>query len=239
MSTLTDSLVIPFSTHDHPFCESSIYGTAPHAEYVNMISALFLIFIGYIGVTRPNIHSLAMLAYLAILLNGVAAFFYHWNHTIGWGMFDRMTLVLLAITTILFIMETVTLSLPVKKNSYALLLIYFSVLLVTTSLQMESIFDILFGVFIVFILVFCLCASTPAPIKKYAWYGGLFLTIGGLIWILSERYCSIPWVKYLFGHTIWHVGVSLGGYLLLLQPQYNYLKKTFPNQSVLVKSILS
>jgi hypothetical protein len=80
--------------------------------------------------------------------------------------------------------------------------------------------------------------STPSAIKKYAWIGAVLLLSSGSIWILSERFCSIPWVKYLFGHAIWHVGVSLGGYLLLLQPQYTYLKQKFPNQSILVKFIL-
>ena len=109
---------------------------------------------------------------------------------------------------------------------------YFTILLAIAGLHMESVFNVLFGLFLASLVVFMLLVNKHQQslkitdqIVKYGWDGIKYITLSGVFWILTENLCTHIWfIKYLFGHVWWHVFVSYGGYLVSLVPNYLTLK---------------
>ena len=101
-------------------------------------------------------------------------------------------------------------------------------------LHHEERFNALFGLFLINLAIFVFFIdkfnksfNVPKNILKLSWNGIYLIAIAGIFWIFTEKFCNSVWfIKYLFGHTIWHFGVSLGGYLVTLLPVYLYNKDT-------------
>jgi hypothetical protein len=92
-------------------------------------------------------------------------------------------------------------------------------------LHQEELFNTLFGGFLVSIVLFLIVVyhqeTIPHNIMNYAIKGVLLLIISGSSWIITETHCTkYSILPYLFGHSIWHINVALGGYYVSLLPVY-------------------
>ena len=196
----------------------------------------FLVFIGTFGfIMNPKIHDIN-LVYSALIVNGITSSLYHFTNQIGWGLMDRFSMVMLVVYCY---------NLGIKMCEmfnmcgifYELLRIFktfFVVLLLTiTGLHFEQLFDAMFGFFLGTLLLFVLFVHVnnkklliPQELIIYNWKGIGLITLAGSFWIFTEKLChQYNFVKYLFGHAIWHVAVALGGYYLILTPLYLYTRQ--------------
>jgi hypothetical protein len=235
---------IDFFAFDHNFCESLVYATGQHPEYLNSISSLFITLIGLNGLFKPNINFYIQMLYSALAVNGVTSCFYHWFNSIGWGLLDRMSMILIALSsTVLFMVHLDKFIKLDKWNqsqskflinlSHLFVTCYFTILLTISGLHLENVFNILFGLFLASLLVFMMIINKhktnlhiPLQIIDFGWSGIKYISLSGIFWIGTENLCTHIWfVKYLFGHVLWHVFVSYGGYLLSLVPNYLTLKE--------------
>ena len=241
---------IDFYSFDHNFCESTIYSTGQHPEYLNAISSLFITFIGLNALTKPNTGFFLQLLFSALAVNGVTSCVYHLDNNIGWGLLDRMSMILIATSStysFMYHMDKIIILNRWKNVNFLMKIIhllvcsYFTLLFTITGLHLELLFNVLFGLFLasltVYMYLFDKYQNTlkiPNQIIKFGWDGIKYIALSGIFWIITENLCShIFIIKYLFGHIWWHVFVSYGGYLLSLVP--NYLSLKDENDLVLVK----
>lgn len=215
--------ISPFA-HDHGFCESKLLG---HPEPFNSLSCLFMIGIAVYGLKR--IHNLLpasreLLTSLAI--NGFCSFWYHFTGMIGWGIADRMSMILIAAYSLDVISALGKKSRPstigstingsITKNIYLL------ALMMTCGLHHENLFNMLFGVFLAKVLyeTAYACYKLSSVVDPFliirAAIGGLSMLSGCVFWIVVETVCEhYPLVGLLQGHALWHVGLSYGAYQLI------------------------
>ena len=228
---------IKFNVFDHSFCEMNIYGQSP--EYINSLSSLFLVFFGLFGIIFHNkIHDIKMV-YTAMIFNGICSFMYHFNNQLGWGLLDRFSMILIALPCYMIgvkILESLKFYSIFYDILRFLIIFYLSYLMTVIGLHHEERFNALFGLFLINLAIFVFFIdkfnksfNVPKNIIKISWFGIYLIAIAGVFWILTEKFCNSVWfIKYLFGHTIWHFGVSLGGYLVTLLPVYLYNKDNYP-----------
>jgi hypothetical protein len=221
-------LEINFNLYDHNFCESTIYSTGQHPEYLNAISSLFITFIGLNALRKQPLKLIYSMVYSSLAINGILSYFYHYYNSIGWGLLDRMSMVLLALNTTYIFVNTIK-KIELFKNKYTHLIItsYYSILLTVAGLHIEYIFNILFALFLVSIVFFMFLINkhyhdiVDKKILRLGWKGIIYIILSGVFWIGTENLChNLPFIKYLFGHVWWHVFVSYGGYLVSLVPMY-------------------
>ena len=230
-------LEMDFNLYDHNFCESSIYSDGQHPEYLNAISSLFISFIGINGLFKSRLSLLLSMCYSTMAVNGVLSYFYHYYNSIGWGLLDRMSMILLGLnTTYLFTnhLKRILVFSDVKSASITNVLIhvviisYYSLLLTVAGLHKEELFNILFGLFLASLIVYMYFIDKNAQlfnvndkIVSLGWKGVKYIFCSAFFWIATENLCyRFSFIKYLFGHVWWHVFVSYGGYLISLVPNY-------------------
>ena len=229
-----------FHQFDHQFCEATVY--PDRIEYANTLSSLFITFIGLNGMRHG--HSIVVFLYSALAVNGISSALYHFYNTIGWGLMDRMTMILIAYASFLLFLipigKILNLNLKLKnysstigKGLYLLAVMYFTSLMTAAGLHQETLFDVLFGLFLTTLP--CMIYYTtkhqkslklPEQLVKLSNRGIKCIIFSGIFWIITEKLCStFFFVKYLYGHVWWHLGVSYGGYLLSLIPLYIFLQQ--------------
>ena len=233
---------INFNTYDHNFCESTIYSSDPHPEYINALSSLFISWIGYKGLTNPYNTLNTQFLYSSLFVNGITSCFYHYYNNIGWGLLDRMSMILIALSsTFLFIQNMHKFLIfdkwgnyeKITKTIYVSVILYFTVLFTIAGLHWEIIFNILFGLFLISLIIYMVLIdkhqdnlNIPYYIVNIGWKGIYYISVSGLFWIITEIGCShLHMFKYLFGHVWWHIFVSYGGYLVSLISIYLHLEQ--------------
>lgn len=225
---------INFFSNDHHFCEMLLYGYPP--EYMNAYTSLFISFLGFFGLLMNPTTKDIDLIYSTLVVNGFSSFLYHYTNQIGWGLMDRFSMVMLIVyCSNIFI--TISKEFDLCNAFYDLLKILqvwcIVYILTITGLHNEDLFNIVFGLF----LFSLLCAmlffqfydkkfNINHRLLHYGWRGIQLITTGGIFWIITENLCyTYPYMKYLFGHSVWHIAVGLGGYYFLLIPLYIYNHK--------------
>ena len=233
---------IKFSSYDHNFCESQIYSSEPHPEYLNSISSLFITFIGINALFKQNINFLLSLLYSSLIVNGITSCFYHYFNSIGWGLLDRMSMILIALSSInlfivnidkIFIINKYTNITFFNKIATIILIIYFTILFTIAGLHIESLFNIMFGLFLCSLVIFMYLLTQfhtklfiPYNIISLGLKGIQFISLSGIFWLITENLCHKYWfIPYLYGHVWWHIFVSYGGYLISLIHQYIFLQQ--------------
>lgn len=247
---LNSTLLINFNNYDHNFCESSIYSNDKHPEYINALSSLFITFIGINALLKQLVYSergyeinsfLHSILYSALTVNGITSSLYHYYNNIGWGLMDRMSMIIIAMSSVILFQSIINSILILEKykniiiNNIINIIItsYFTILFTIAGLHMESLFNIMFSFFLIF-LVFMVyiinkyykMLEIPYQLVILSNRGILYVTISGIFWIITELLCNkFTFIKYLFGHVWWHIFVSYGGYLISLIPLYLCMKQ--------------
>ena len=247
---LNSTLLINFNNYDHNFCESSIYSNDKHPEYINALSSLFITFIGINALLKQLVYRergyeinsfLHSILYSALTVNGITSSLYHYYNNIGWGLMDRMSMIIIAMSSVILFQSIINSILILEKykniiiNNIINIIItsYFTILFTIAGLHMESLFNIMFSFFLIF-LVFMVyiinkyykMLEIPYQLVILSNRGILYVTISGIFWIITELLCNkFTFIKYLFGHVWWHIFVSYGGYLISLIPLYLCMKQ--------------
>jgi hypothetical protein len=225
---------IDFHQFDHNFCESSIYSSNQHPEYLNAVSSLFISFIGLNALRKPNLHIIVSMMYSCLAINGVLSYLYHYYNSIGYGLLDRMSMVLLGLnTTYVFFITAkrrrlLHLSFYTNTMIHLTIISYYTFLLTIAGLHQEPLFNLLFALFLVSIIGYVYIISKITKIEKeildIGWKGVKCIVYSGIFWLTTEGLCThIFFIKYLFGHVWWHIFVSYGGYLVSVIPNYLFL----------------
>lgn len=218
-------LEIHFNLYDHNFCESTIYSTSQHLEYLNTISSLFISFIGIYGMFQIKDILFSSL-YACLVVNGILSFYYHYYNSIGFGLLDRMSMVLLALSTTLIFIQSLQQLFHIDTKFLTIISIsYYSFLLTIAGLHIEWLFNLLFTFFLCSILLYMyiiyLYSQIDSKIIKIGIRGSFYILYSGLFWVGTELLChQFYFIKFLFGHVWWHIFVSYGGYLVRLVPYY-------------------
>ena len=169
--------------------------------------------------------------YSCLVVNGVLSFLYHYYNSIGYGLLDRMSMVLLGFST------TYSCYMTIKKIIYNFTLIghvlihlsiisFYSLLLTMAGLHQEVMFNTLFTVFLgsIAVYVYVVRNHVESSIISLGWKGVRYIFTSAIFWITTEGLCGhFFFIKYLFGHVWWHVFVSYGGYLVSMIPYYIFL----------------
>jgi len=230
-------LEIPFHQFDHNFCESTIYSTERHPEYLNTVSSLFITFIGLNALRgtfrKPRLSIFLSIMYSCLAVNGVLSLLYHYYNSIGFGLLDRMSMVLLGLSTSYICYTTIkklvfTFSFFVDILIHLSIVAYYTFLLTIAGLHKEVVFNTLFTVFLgsIAVYVYVVRNHVERDIISLGWKGVRYIFASAIFWITTEGLCShFFFIKYLFGHVWWHVFVSYGGYLVSIVPHYIIIQR--------------
>ena len=241
-----------FNQYDHNFCESTIYSNLSSPEYANSISSLFISWIGFFGLSNPQNNFSSLMLYSALLINGFTSCGYHYYNSIGWGLLDRMSMILIAMSsTYLFIQHIHLLfnsnkwicNSSLEKIIHVMAILYFTLLFTICGLHWENIFNILFGFFLSNLVLYMIIIDKyqeilylPKIILDIGWSGIFSIIFSASLWIITESFCNYLGIfKYLFGHVWWHIYVSYGGYLVSIVPLYLYMNSTNNNNLIVIK----
>jgi len=217
-----------FNDYDHSFCEATIYNNG--AEYINSITALFISFIGLFGLYYNKTDINSSMVYYSLVINGITSCAYHHTHYIGWGLLDRYSMVFVATYCYNVFINLIIRDYPFVSHLLRFMVMTFLTILSTfTGLHNEEMFNILFGIFLTSVIMFIISLSYIYNLNKivfiYGANGVILISLGGLLWIVTENLCyEYSVVKYLLGHSLWHITVSLGGYYLSMLPLLIQLK---------------
>jgi hypothetical protein len=212
-----------FNTKLDGFCEATIYGNQP--EYMNSITSLIMTIVGFFGIfnNKHNCQNIYML-FSALFLNGFSSFMYHWTAYYGWGLFDAMTMNLIVIYGVSSSLDEIKHLYNFNHRNILFNLIpvaYYMMMIVPPCVGGDTPFRVLFGLFLGFIVFSLLLIHNKLEhirgldhrLLHDAYKGIIYIALAGGFWITTEVYCDSFWfVKYLQGHTLWHLFVSYGGY---------------------------
>lgn len=240
---LPDDFKIDPTLYDHGFCEKTLWGQ--HPEILNSLSCLFMMIISLFAIYKNRIiPKISYLFFLSLFLNGFSSFGYHYFGTIGWGIADRMSMIMIAFygleimselnkkTKTIFIINHFSYMADTTITDYiysSIKLIFILLLLVSCGLHHENLFNTFFAFFLIFVLYTTFYTVNKlknyAPINNYALFhsifGGILIAIGCASWVIIETLCNnVPDVMYLHGHALWHVALSYGAYLLITSASY-------------------
>ena len=188
------------------FCERKLNPHRP--EYLNAFSALYISAIGYYFlITTKNLSTNIAIIYWCIFTNGIASFLYHWYALYIFKLFDEFTMIIpiwFGISKILFDYN--------YNIHYIGIFTIFNMLFLTFTVfpWFNAYFPVCFltEFFILISLYYqSLKYNTDLKLKYNGLKGILICSSCSIIWAITELNCN----KYLiFGHSIWHVGMSTG-----------------------------
>jgi len=187
-------------------CESKLYPDRP--EYLNSFSALYMCYISLSYLFKKSkdriSHSITIL-YWCVFMNGIGSFLYHWH---GWYIFkllDEFTMILpvwIGISKILY-------NLNYSVYYTGIFTIFnISILILDVFIWFQDYFALMFAIELITIIPLYYKALEYKSDKLSIGLRGITICCGsGLLWVIIEANCN----KYLiFGHSIWHIGMSTG-----------------------------
>lgn len=203
------------------FCEKKLYPDRP--EYINCISALYISYIGYYNLIKNYNNSKKIgIIYWCIITNGFASFYYHYTAWYIFKMYDEITMIIpLWLAFCILITE-------LNYSVYyigLLTIININIIVLNIFIWFHKFFPIIFALQLLLIIpiyVKVLKLTNHKITKKNlinnkCGNGIIVCSLSGIIWIITETNCN----KYMiFGHSIWHIGMSTG--LCYILEYFNY-----------------
>ena len=191
-----------------------------------------------------RIYSIKMI-YGMLVVNGVGSFFYHYTQQMGWAVVDELSMMISVIMGLysLYLLIVNSRHLPILpqvrktyihnhylyKGIMTLVVCFYLIFSYALSIfsDTRNLFPLLFAVPALSLMpgLLYIYKKYYGPKRSYNPHGyGRKLFIGGVtislmsavIWIVSENLCVYyHWIKYLYTHVIWHIGISYGMFLLI------------------------
>ena len=219
-----------WNTQIGQFCESKLYG---HPEILNSMSCIFISLIPMIGLlyNKYIYNKLTINILLLLIITGFTSFGYHWT---GYYIFKHLDEIPMVISIWFGLYNSITL-IGTNKFVYFIINLYFVIMLSINAVPVFNyLFPIMFGIAAFLLLI-------PLYLYKYSdnqsqnivKNGVLISIISSIIWIISEKICN----KYLIlGHSIWHIGITLGMYYIMIGSEFSELKK-YEKKNIKIKYI--
>jgi len=215
-----------FEKNVNNFCEGFIY----EKEYINTITALFIAFLGYYGISKKNDNNINIL-YSFLLSNGITSSLNHYYNNLGFSYLDGITMLLPVTFGNLQIYQFFLSKLSSWDNIYKLFylffpsLIYLSITLQEFKKNFEYIFLTLSLLLLGFIPLINNYGKTECILKIRNNFikGSLFVIIAAGLWFYSEPKCNDSKISKkqkkkiakLHLHGIWHILSGYGFYLMI------------------------
>lgn len=199
------------------FCEGRLLG---HPEILNSLSCVFISFFPYIGLKYSHMNSILIKTIFCLLfINGFASFGFHWTGYYCFKHFDEIPMVICIWLGLIYSFG----QLGIQIIPYMLLNLYFTILLVLNNIpQYGSLFPLTFGLSCLLLIPIQKCMFDSGKInsisKKHMLLGSFISIMSAAIWIWTENYCSY---NMLFGHPLWHFGMPLGMYHIMIGFEYS------------------
>jgi hypothetical protein len=221
-----------FTDIDHGFCES-MGEELPYPEITNFYSSFFISFIGLIGLylnfSSKLKSKLVGMIYGLFFINGIGAAGFHYNQQKGWGVIDELSMMIAVSLGSLYLYIMLFKTVKIRYNNY-LINIIFSILCVGYLIFgfSLSLFDDTRDYFPIIFTVPTLSLLPPLYYINNKYYnddvsnaslmlkkGVSFSLVTAIIWGVSENLCiHYSFIKYLYLHSVWHVGFSYGMFLI-------------------------
>jgi len=186
------------------FCERKLYPNQP--EYINAFSAFYISAISYYNlVTTQNKSTNLSIINWCICINGLASFLYHWYAWYLFRLFDEFTMII----PIWFGLSKILFDLDYNMHFIGIItLINMLILVFNVFPWFDQSFCISFLIELLLIIPFyCQALEKYPDINKDGIKGIIICSGSGIVWWITELNCN----KYLiFGHALWHIGISTG-----------------------------
>jgi len=199
------------------FCESKLFG---HPEILNSLTCFFISYFPYIGLKYSHIDSILIKTILCLLfINGFASFGFHWTGYYCFKHFDEIPMVICIWLGLIYSFGQI----GIQIIPYMILNLYFTLILVMNSIpSLGFLFPLTFGCACLLLIPIQKCLFDSGQInynsKKHMLIGSLISISSALTWIVTENFCS-PYM--LFGHPVWHFGMPLGMYYIMIGFEYS------------------
>ncbi len=186
---------------DHGFCESRVFNG--HPEYMNILSSLFMTYIGIQESIRLyhkvkynlilfNASRNANNLLICLAVNGLTSALYHTYGNIGTGVLDRASMILIMISSYYY--------LNVLNVAF---LLHILIAITSLALHIEDLFNLVFLIYLIVIY---------GLTYKYSRGAGL-LILSVSAWAVTELFfCNI---FTCFFHAIWHICCSISIKLII------------------------
>jgi len=175
-------------------------------------------------------HEFIVLTYAMFALNAIGSFMYHWTGQVGWAHVDEYSMTVAAVLPAYTIFEEMSVFYGFKFRTWSLTFAgWFMVLSFTIgALDLPGeITSVFFAVPIAFLVACCLLATFNTKYvenenvtdeEKRMLVGGVCTALGStVVWVVTETLCpTVPAMRYVYGHVIWHVGMPYGLYCVLM-----------------------
>ena len=196
------------------FCEKKLYGSP---EIFNSLSTIFISLFPAIGLQHSIFTNYIRINILLIMIiTGFTSFLYHWTGYYLFKHLDEIPMILSLWQGITSITEKYP-----KPMSYKLQLfnnLYFiSLLGINTIPDFQFLFPIFFAMPLFTLIPLIEYIKKCAKVNITLYTGFIMCIVSGLIWTLTEMNCSSVMI---FGHSIWHFGMNLGIYHIILAIEY-------------------
>ena len=230
---------------EKPFCEGYLYDH----EYANSFTSLFIVFIGMYGIyfnTHPQIYLKNFFS--LFIVNGIASFIFHWTLKKGWGLYDAFPMLILAYYGMFFSFDIILHKLYFHdhKRLYIILssmssfitisIMVFTMIHTALNSQQDAIFAIFFALPVVSNVVCCFIVwfvfykdyddfnhENFYPLQKILIRALLIGFTTAALWFTTELTCEdYKFPRYLYMHTIWHIGFSYSMYCFLIYILFLY-----------------
>ena len=186
------------------FCERKLYTN--QTEYINAFSALYICAISYYNLLKThNLSTTIIMLYCCIFVNGLAAFLYHWYAWYIFKLFDEFSMIIpiwIGISKVLLDLHYPIYCIGIFT------LVNICLLVLDVFMWFDDYFPICFLIELLILLpLYCQNIKYYKDIHRNGLKGIIICSSSGIIWAITEVNCN----KYLiFGHAIWHIGMSTG-----------------------------
>ena len=204
------------------FCETKLLG---HPEVYNSLSCVFISLFPYLGLKYSYLKSNIIKSILTLLfINGFASFGFHWTGYYFFKHLDEVPMIICIWLGLLYGSSYLELSLV----NYFLLNLYFTLILAMNNIpKLSFLFPVTFGIACLLLIPLQKKFFEMKPINKLSkrlMISGSFISIfSAIIWIITENMCRY---ELLFGHPLWHFGMPLGMYFIMIGFEYHNIKIT-------------
>ena len=225
-------------------CERSLYPDRP--EYLNSFSALYMCFISAYYLSQHELlkkfdqnkiinrtsNSISII-YWCIFVNGIGSFLYHWYAWYIFKLLDEFSMIIPIWIGLCKIMHNLNYSIY-----YTGILTFINIFLLVLNVfpWFQDYFPIAFASEIIILIPLYYQSLKYLKDEDSIGLKGILICSGsGILWGIIEANCN----KYLiFGHSIWHIGMSTGlCYILQYFKNLQHISNLLKNKEKYIKLI--
>jgi hypothetical protein len=229
LNTSSTTIIDPiqYNTKVSSFCEGNIYG---QPEILNCLSCFFLSYIPYLGLKYSHFDNILLKNIMSLMfITGFTSFGYHWNGYYIFKLLDEIPMTLCIWLGLCHLISITHNENGLSTNiSYSIMNVYFLLMMAINPI---------YSFFELFPFLFLFSCLSIAPFIIYYFHSftndfyysqykeayklvqtGMSISlVSGISWFIIEKMCNI---FFIFGHALWHIGISVGMFYIITAMQY-------------------